>query len=194
MSLTVIVPTISRLSLTRALQSILPQLLPGDECLVVGDGEQRNARRTTNLEYEQLKDGVQLLYFEYGPTKDWGNAQRQFGLYRARTTHIAFLDDDDVWAPGARLAIEAGITVTPSVPHIFRMRYANGFTLWQVPALRCGNVGTPMIIVPRNPSKLGKWSSRYEGDFDFISTWGWTDPEICWHHEVIALIEPEDGK
>jgi hypothetical protein len=96
------------------------------------------------------------------------------------------MDDDDVYAPGARAAMGATILETPDRPAIFRMRYPNGMTLWQTQALECGNIGTPMIFVPNTPSKLGVWSQRYESDFNFIESMKWSSEDIVWRPEIIA--------
>ena len=71
-NLSVIVPTRGRRSLRATLRSVVHQLEPGDEVLV----------RWSN-------DG------------DFGNSARQSLIERARGTHLAFIDDDDRFAPDA---------------------------------------------------------------------------------------------
>jgi hypothetical protein len=106
----------------------------------------------------------------------------------ARGRYIAHIDDDDVYAPGTRALMHDAITKTPNRPVLFRMQFPNGITLWQEPALRCGNLGTPMILTPNDPEKLGHWASYVGGDFAFLESSGWRVDEYVWRSEVIALL------
>lgn len=200
-TISLIIPTIGRPSLLRTLDSVIPQLAHGDEIIVIGDGPQPGARviiEQAHLRYDlnncpMCGGDVVLHYLETAPSRTWGHAQRQFGMSVATGDYIAFLDDDDTWTLVARAMI-ALVTNTDDFtrqkcPHIFQMRYANGSVLWQTPQLLCGNVGTPMFVVPNEPENLGTWSSRYEGDFDFASSWKWPESLIAWHGEVLALID-----
>jgi glycosyltransferase involved in cell wall biosynthesis len=206
-TLSLIIPTIGRGTLLRTLHSVLPQLLRGDEILVIGDGPQSTVRMlieqahlTHDLAHCPMCGGeFELRYFETERTNTWGSDQRQFGMAVATGDYLAFLDDDDTWAVDARQQIAAatesvGERLYGPKPHIFQMRYANGAVLWTVPALREANIGTPMLVVPRELERLGRWSSRYECDFDFARSWGWLDEEIVWHESVIALIDHEERK
>ena len=56
--------------------------------------------------------------------------------------------------------------------------------------LVCGNVGTPMIVVPNLPARLGKWGDHYAGDFDFVKSTIALAPgrenDIVWREEFIV--------
>lgn len=181
MRLSVILPTIGRPGLEPALQSITSQWLPGDEVLVVG----------ATPAIQAMAEKYQCRFVQCPPGKDWGHSERNMASPLAHGEYVAHLDDDDVWAPGARAAIEAGIMASPpGHPLMFKMEFANGGRLWDKPLLRYGNVGTPMIVLPNEPAKFGRWANRYGGDFVFMSTLGWTPDELIWREDVIALIRP----
>jgi glycosyltransferase involved in cell wall biosynthesis len=180
---TVIIPTIGRLSLDRTLDSVMCQLRPDDRVMVVGDGYQPLSRDQCN------KRGPQVAYGEINPpAHNWGHNQRNWAMRQASGTHIAFLDDDDIWVPGAREALE----VAAPIPTIYRMRIPNNGMLWRRPHLQEGNVGTPMIVVPNVPERFGVWGDRYEGDFDFISStvaaWG---GNVEWREEFLCHVRPD---
>lgn len=84
--------------------------------------------------------------------------------------------------------MDMAILETPDKPVLFRMRYPNGITLWEEPALRCGNVGTPMMLIPNRPTMLGTWGSFVGGDCHFLETMKWKSEDIVWRREVIALL------
>lgn len=170
MSLTITVPTIGRASLRRTLESIaVGGIRPEDEVLVIGDGEWPEARRIIN----DFVDRFSLRYLETPPRKLWGHPQRNVGISLAKGTHLASIDDDDVYVPGAIDLIRAGIDQHPDKILLFKMRSCTprhpwGHA-WRSKDVVCGNVGSPIIVVPNIPANLGKWGDHYAGDFDFIS-------------------------
>lgn len=170
--ITFVVPTIGRESLAKTLQSIVCWY--GDEILLVGDSWRVNDRR--------------VRYVDCKPGRDWGATERNFATSFVKTPYIAHIDDDDVYAPGTRELMENALQKTPAKPVLFRMRFPNGITLWQEPEVRCGNVGTPMMLIPNIPEKLGTWGSFVGGDCHFLETMQWGRNEIVWRPEVIALL------
>lgn len=158
MSLSIIIPTSGRWSLNATLLSITPQLEPGDEIIVVRDS-----------------------------SDDWGMKARNEAMRRAKGTWLAFMDDDDIYLPGA-LALMRAVTG----PTIFRMRRGSPHNdvLWTDKELRPGNVSTQMFVTPCIP--LGRWGNRYEGDFDFIASTLDLYPvgALTWRQEQIAVWRP----
>lgn len=118
----VIIPTYNRSALLAcAINSVRPQLLPGDEILVIDDGstddtQQVVAALSGNIRYCRLQNG--------GPS----NA-RNFGLAQAQGELCAFLDDDDEWLPNKlhyqRTVMQARPDVTLCFTN-FSSRYKNG--------------------------------------------------------------------
>lgn len=88
MTVSVVIPTIGRASLRRAVQSALSQSEPVGEVIIVADTDQP-------LDYPS-DDRITLLRntSASGPA-----ASRQCGIDAARGSVIALLDDDDEWHP-----------------------------------------------------------------------------------------------
>jgi len=167
-----IVATLGRPSLHTTLRSI--ECLPGDEILVVGNVSERTVGH--------------IRYIPHAPGGDWGHTERNDATPLARCRYLAHIDDDDVYAPGTRAYMQDAITKDPGRPVLFRMRFPNGITLWDEPAIRCGNVGTPMMLIPNRPTMLGQWGSFVGGDCQFLETCKWRQDEYVWRPEIIALL------
>jgi hypothetical protein len=178
MRLSVLVASSGRPTLARTLQSIGSQLSPGDELIV-----------------------------DCNDDAPYGNEARNRMMLRARGSHLMFLDDDDLYLPGAFDAVRAGVAQDPSRMHMFKMRYpprhyifpslddgdgSGPYEIWVKPEIAPGNVSTQIVVVPRVYEKLGTWSARYEGDLDFITSTSKLMGEPIWHTDVIALIRPEE--
>ena len=86
MKVSVVIPTIGRKSMTRALKSVLDQTYPANEILVIDDSLEQN------LNYKNVK------ILKTGGNKGVSNA-RNLGLSLSSSSWVAFLDDDDYWDP-----------------------------------------------------------------------------------------------
>lgn len=127
-----------------------------------------------------------------GPTHHWGSEQRTLGIAKATGTHLAFIDDDDVYTDGAGDAISRALAAWPGRVHIFRMRRGDR-VFGGLDCVWLGGIGTPMFVVP-NDSRIGSWTPRRAGDFDFISsTLAASRRRPRFHDEVIALVDPESA-
>lgn len=173
-----IVPTVGRPSLHATLRSI--ELWAGDEVVLVGDC------RTVDFKQFPSVESRQFQYVHCSPGRDWGHTERNVATPCARRKYIAHIDDDDTYAPGTRALMADAIEKTPDRPILFRMRYPNGITLWSDEQVRCGNVGTPMMLIPNQPSMLGTWGSFVGGDCHFLETSKWKAEDYVWRSEVIA--------
>lgn len=91
LSVSVVIPTIGRPELVRALASALSQEFPIAEVIVCLDG----AELPMGLTFDDSR--VSLV--RVGPGAG-GNAARQAGIDAARGDVVALLDDDDEWDPG----------------------------------------------------------------------------------------------
>ncbi len=157
----IIVATSGRDTLTRTLASLAPQLEHGDELLVIRNDE-----------------------------APWGHATRDEALGRAKGSHLWFMDDDDIAADLALAEIRIAVSKQPDAVHIFRMKQGN-LILWRQPVVRIGNVGTPMMVIPNVPGKLGRWGTVYEADGHFIAeTLAIRGDEPVFHEQIVALIRP----
>jgi glycosyltransferase involved in cell wall biosynthesis len=181
----VIVATTGRDTLYRALRSLLSQpLAPGDEVLVVGAASREIIRASNRFSYRHIV---------CEPGNDFGNTERNVGMHYAAGTHITFLDDDDVYLPGAFAAMRKVAADNPGRPIMFRMVDPNGLILWQDPVIRQGNHGTPQFVPPNYPTRLGRWTKRYEGDYDFcVSTLANYPPTaLVWDTTVTYACRPK---
>ena len=139
-SLSIIVATKGRPSLTKTLNSITSQMLPQDELIIKFDN-----------------------------SDDWGATPRTLGMRQAVGTHLMFMDDDDSYTPDSFRVIRETLQQNPSFPHIFKMQRPERL-IWDKEEVIVGNVSTQMIITPNNLNKLGVWGTEYEGDYKFIKT------------------------
>jgi glycosyltransferase involved in cell wall biosynthesis len=118
-TLSVLVASCGRPSLTNTLVSISRQMLPGDQLLV-----------------------------DVNDDSPWGNRARNRMMPHATGDGLLFMDDDDIYHPAAFEVIRAAFAEDPERMHVFKMRYPDGRELWKVPELVCDNVSTQMVCVP----------------------------------------------
>lgn len=198
MNLSIIIPTIGRDTLHHTLTTLLPQMLLGDEVLIVGDGPQAEAQKIL-LAFR--KDGNRAggdifpgTYWETESTRDMGATQRDAAIVAAKGSHLMFIDDDDSYNPWALRVVRTAITQAPTTAHIFKMaRYKTSWTtnhydlvLWNESILKCGQIGTPMFVVPNTPP-IPRWTelNPQHHDFDFILQYA---DNVEFHPEIIARI------
>ena len=147
----VVVPTSGRPTLARTLASISPQLEPGDEIVV----------ECTNDD-------------------DWGNSARQRGIEAARSSHILFCDDDDVFLRGAFAVMRQFAAEHPRALGIFRRRFNAGPPQWGEPVLRPGNVQCMGFVIPNLRGRIGVWGPQSsdpekQAALDAAGTRRWSD-------------------
>ena len=170
----VIIPTVGRDTLRDAIASASW----AGEVIVVFDAASVPA---------DAPQGVEV--FACGPSGNWGAEQRSAGIVRAKGSHLAFIDDDDVYTPGAVEIVSRALAARPGRVHIFMMRSANR-VYGGHGCIHQGGIGTPMFVIP-NDGSTGTWTKRREGDFDFItSTLARHRRPPRFHEEVIAEIRP----
>ena len=182
MTLSIIVPTPDGGDLEALFVSIRPQIGPGDEVLIVGDTHSDPLHEVRAL---VESEGHRWLSHDAG-RHAWGHPQINYGMTRARGDYLVFIDDDDVFTEDAFDHIRAHANGTPLM---FRFRSPRTGLLWQKQVIQCGRIGGHEFVVPNIPNRLGTWTDRYEGDYDFIvSTLAkWPPDSLVWRPEVIAL-------
>jgi glycosyltransferase involved in cell wall biosynthesis len=126
--LSIVIPTPGRSSVQSAASSVLDQMGPGDELIVVFDD-----------------------------TGDWGSTPRNRGIEAATGTHITFLDDDDEYLPGALDAIRDFARASPGRIGIFQMNRGVYGLAWREPDPDYMNTASGMFVVPNLPGKLGRF-------------------------------------
>jgi glycosyltransferase involved in cell wall biosynthesis len=163
-SISIITPTIGRKSLRPMLQRVLPQLIEGDEVLIIGDGPQPVAK----VIVDELKHPL-IRYWESESIKNYGNPQRNMAIEQAKGDYLLFVDDDDLPSPQAFSVIRNVAKEFPGKPLMFKMMHC-GWELWNHPRVEQGNISGQMFVTPNVKGKVGKWSGRYEADFDFVAS------------------------
>lgn len=139
-------------------------------------------------------DGAYEVVVQPNSDGDRGYQARTEAIRRATGTHLAFLDDDDVYLPGA---LETMAAHACDRPVIFRMDDPLHGILWRDPDLRYANVGTPMILVPNDPARLGQWAPHENGrggDFTFITGCVEKMGPPVWREEIIARVRPHERR
>lgn len=189
--LSIIVPTPDGGNLPALADSLRKQLYPGDEVIVVGDTFNLAARNPALREWVEAQPQWRWEEHDAG-YMGWGHPQINYGMSRAKGDYILFQDDDDVYAPGALVNVHRAVKhLDPPRPLLFRFRAARygGMPIWQQKGrIEEGWIGGHCIVVPNVPEKMGKWTDRYAGDFDFIEETLrlWQPLEPVWKEQVIV--------
>jgi glycosyltransferase involved in cell wall biosynthesis len=188
---TITVPTIGRATLRRTLESILANGVSRyDQILVISDGHYERAKEIIS----GFAGKMPLEFIEREHRGTPGHHQRNYAKALSRGTHLVFMDDDDCYTDEALHRMRGEVSENPDCITIFRMRGMpsrhNYGVLWKDREIRVGNIGTPMFAVPNIPEKLGHWSERYCGDFDFIfgTAAKFGADRVRWSETIIADI------
>lgn len=196
MRLSLICPTIGRSTLARLMDSVFPQMKPGDEFIVVGDGPQPAAFEIIRNHVSHSGHG-HLAYYET-PTKtgDYGCTPADYGVTKAQGDAVFFIGDDDVLDPNAFAVIRAALEGAPNVPHLFAMMHT-GRRLGNT--LRCCAVSGQQIVIPRNMAWMPKMAEVPPHQMG-VSDWVFIDKvhrawggQTVFHDEVIAHMERQNS-
>lgn len=192
-NVTIIIPSVGRDTLAAAVESVYYQVLDTDRIIVVFDRSKISDLTVGDCARLRLDLVDDWVFVDPHPAYGRGGAQRLAGIRMAETTHIAFLDDDDVFTPDALAAIRAH--AHPYFPTVFRMDHHTLGTIWQEQKLCYGNVGMPQIVVPNDPDKMGSWEpwTGTEGcDFTFFAGCVNGMGGVEWRHEVVCKTRPHE--
>lgn len=189
-TISVIIPAIGRPSLEKVLRTLVPQMVPGDEIQVIGDGPQPESKKVVDAVGSPM-----VKYDEQGPFFKYGNPQRNIGIGRATGKFLWFIDDDDSPMADGILTIKRLVAPQPSNPHLFHVLYRGiPMPLLHDKRLWCGNVTGQCFVAPNVPGRLGKWTDNYEGDFSFISETLNLYPgklkDLVYHSEITCSVIP----
>jgi len=184
-SISVITPSIGRPSLKSMLNRLKPQLEEGDEVFVIGDGPRPSDKATV----EEIAHPA-IRYSEIPLTRNYGNPQRNLAIEQAKGDYLFFVDDDDLPSPHALSVIRKAAKEVPGRPFMFKMMHC-GWEIWKQPIVEQGNISGQMFVPPNVKGKLGKWSGRYEADYDFVASTLALYPEknsaVVWRNENICV-------
>ena len=186
--LTIVVPTIGRITLKRLLESLIYSGISStDEVLLLADDGPKEMEIPTS--YSWLPIRVERVGAR---RNDWGMHARNLSPQLAHGTHHGFIDDDDMYLDGSLLEVKKILPLAPDLVHLFRVRICpGGHLVWNDQAVRVGNVSTQCVFVPAQGPR-GKWAPEYAGDHKFIESTiaarGGESP--VWSDKIIAELYP----
>lgn len=190
--LSIVIPTPGQgRPLARTLRSINHQRRPGDEIIVVHD-----AIDGRDPEVFKLCEWYGARYVECAfDAHSWGHKEIQHGYAHATGDFIAGCDDDDVFTPDAFTAIRDRIAeLREPRPLMFQFMTPWRVVLWEEPAVVENRIGGHCLVFPNIPERIGRWTERYNGDYDFIRStidlWPNKDADIVWCPNLIAWTRP----
>lgn len=196
-TLSVLIPTQGRDTLKRAVRSAAESGLDeGDELIVVADTH--GVADTDALKQSILRmvlgypPPIRYLEFDAGH-HCWGHCQLNYGLERVGSQWVHCQDDDDIYTDGsiARMKRRAAGKLAPT-PMLFRFHSYFGMTFWDHRGLVIENhIGGHCLVAPNN-KRLGRFTCRYQGDFDYIASTlaNYPADSVEWMDDVICRARP----
>ncbi|NCA18003.1 MAG: glycosyltransferase family 2 protein [Betaproteobacteria bacterium] len=202
-AISIVIPTLGRKTLKATLGSIeLAGFDARDEVIVVwGDGgAPDDALRAVRVPCE-----TRVFKAMARPKPDYGNTQKTVGMRNAKGTHIAFMDDDDVYAPGAAQRIRDALTKNPGLPHQFQVMLGKPHCrpIWTKRRVEHGNITSIGLVVPNDPGCPGWPVRRPDG---WLTPWNGTGNDVVFAQacdsyfkgfvfceDIIALWRPESA-
>ncbi len=193
-TLSILIPTAGRPLIDRAILSYLPQMQAEDELLVLGDTAGGPLPATEDI---CRKYGHQVRYVPCGHQQhSYGHAEINTGLIQARGDYILGNDDDDIAAPHALDLIRETIAgLDRARPLLFRFKSYLGRTFWEIEGdFRECHIGGHCAVFPNLPGRIGRYTDRYNGDFDYLKStielWPNGIEDARWIDGIIAIARP----
>ena len=163
--LSIVVPTIGRPSLARFMESASGH---GVEIVLVADTHGDEYTADNDRSRALFKDKATWIDYDAG-YHAWGHPQRNEGMRHATGEWMMFSQDDNVLVSGALQAIRTAIRQQPYPrPLLFQVDTRSAGVVWKEPYLIERNIDADCIVVPNDSARLGVWTDRFEGDYDFI--------------------------
>lgn len=146
--------------------------------------------------------GINARYLSHGPTRDFGNSQREFAYRICKGDWIVHQDDDDIFTKDAFIKIRkallqrremTGETETYEA-HIFKVVAPWREVVWtDAGKIEQGNCCTIQMVLP-NPRicmcpVLPPWPKRQGGNIPFLEAVVDQQGSV-WRPEVIAICRP----
>jgi hypothetical protein len=198
-SITVIMPTIGRPTLSRTIESILPQMGDEDQIYLVWDRDEVPSNRTP--------DDPRITHRTFltppDTPKPWvGQPQRCFALDHASEMRdlLMWMGDDDLMAGGALDAVRKCAARHPGQVILCKFRgwWPPRPVIWldemaPVERFQEGWLSDHSIICWNEPEKLGRFGMHYQGDWTFIKetveNFGGLS-RVVWLDKLVAILRP----
>jgi len=184
----IITPTQGRVTLTRMLESLEPAGAgPHDELVVVIDGDYPEA-------LEILKSVVLpcslMCQLSFRSARDLGASPRNHGMEIATKDYITYMDDDNIFVPGAFDILRDRCPTTKRRSQLFRVKHWSVGVVWQTKGLlQFGQVDGHGYVLP-NDGNWSLWRGGPAGDFNHISETIQMRGQPTWREEVIVELRP----
>lgn len=183
-SFSIILPILQQDPPSVLIRTLLEQMSPRDELIVVGDGPKPEARKAL------VASDPRLMYLEFGPTGAWGHPQRNVALRFCDRDFVFSLQEDNELMMGALETIRKTIEDEPERPLLFRAKCADQI-LWRSQELVEENVRGQLFVVPNLKGHVGKWGRRREGFFDFawstIMRYPQGKDKLAWRKDILTI-------
>ncbi len=186
--LSIISPSISRVSILDTIEAYVPQLSKEDQFIVVGDGPQPLARA--------MCEGMPGVTYMETPEHvgDFGCSPCDYAIARAEGDFVLFIGDDDLPSAEAVSIIKKGLATRPDLPHLFATYHTNRVLL---DSLECGHVTGQQIVVPRDMTKMPRMSDVHFNQW-LISDWVFINKVvkawrgIVYHPDIICYMKQQN--
>lgn len=189
-TISVLTPTFGRSTIIDAIESVFPQLLPGDEMIIIGDGEVPIARDVV----VRLNRHGKLRYMETPThTGDFGCTPWDYALARIQTDYVMFLGDDNKLTVRALAIVREGVQMAPKVPHLFAMMHTGRML---IDSRACGQCDNQQLVIPMGVHELPKMAD-HTPEQRLYSDWVFVDKVInqfgtvMYHPDVIVVLEKQ---
>jgi len=210
MKISVIIPTLARPTLFRAVRSFIDASRGQDaELVIVGDGVTEEAIRTAAGLMGGLTNDPRFRVFSTEATRCWGAHQYDVGMIHAEGDWAMFLPDDDMLTPDSIEAVRKHVEASPSPVHIFAAKMAHWGGRVLQGSVRCCEVTASQLVIPLAANKLWLlnaivdtrrqplWADNKSQTFDhaYISAiLDWYAPtEPVFHSEVINIADQQNN-
>lgn len=198
-SLSILIPTAGNGDIPHVLHSISTQkTIPEDDVIIIADGAQPFIRASIEAIRDTGTFPCKIRYLETQRTNDFGHSQLNEAFAEAHGDYIMVQDDDDIFLPRSFEVIREKLdeeAIPYMKPHIFRFYTNDHWLVWNPQdqhRIEETLIGSHNLVVPNIASKIGRFTPRYRGDFDWTKSTLAFYPESDWkwHTEIITRQRP----
>ncbi len=159
--------------MSRLLDSLRPQLGPGDQVVIVGDGA--------------VVDVADMHCVTIaGPNNDYGATARTAGLAHATGQYVLYAGVKDRYRPGALALVREAVVGEQGLVLFRTSRNGDDNDLvWLDPELRPGNLYPSCIVHPRLPGGPN-WLGRYGSAYHYVEALLRDLTEVGWDERVLV--------
>lgn len=159
---------------------------------MVADGSQPVAKGI--ISQFEPPPNLKVRYLVHGPTRNFGNSQRNFAYKWAHAEWIVHIDDDDIFTEDAFIKIRKAILQSHSDDvFIFKVVAPWGEVVWTTHDIEQGNCCTIQMVLPNHRGSLSRWGPRQGANIPFLKELK-TKYSLRWRDEIIAICRPREDQ